>query len=344
MHGPTEAIIAVTLNCNARCVMCDIWKNNIQGELAAHEYAALPASLRSINITGGEPFLRPDLAEVLRVIRRTCPKARLVISTNGFLENRYVPILREVLTTIPDLGIRLSIDGLGEVHDRVRGVRGGFAKCLRVLDTLKGLGVRDLGFNLTILEQNLDQILPVYNLTQSLGIELGVTVATDSSLYFGQNKEALRPKDRDTLSLQLATLTALEYRQWQPRRWFRGWFEKELLTYILEKQRPLPCEAGRSFFYLDSLGTVYACHLLPGRLGNLRTQSFQQLWDGSTAAAVRRQIQDCQKCWMACTARPSMTTHLLEVIPQVLLDKVQAHLTPMPAPKAPQLAPGVELP
>ena len=70
---PTDAIIAVTMNCNSRCVMCDIWKNEIEGEMAPGEYAKIPVSLKGINITGGEPFLREDLPEILSVMQSRCP-------------------------------------------------------------------------------------------------------------------------------------------------------------------------------------------------------------------------------------------------------------------------------
>ena len=57
-RGPATAIIAVTLNCNARCTMCDIWKNQMKDELRPEEFAKVPSGLRDINLSGGEPFLR----------------------------------------------------------------------------------------------------------------------------------------------------------------------------------------------------------------------------------------------------------------------------------------------
>ena len=82
---PTNAIIAITLNCNSKCTMCDIWKNNIKNELHAKDYLKLPSSLKDINLTGGEPFLRTDIADIIKNIKSACPNARLIINTNGFL-------------------------------------------------------------------------------------------------------------------------------------------------------------------------------------------------------------------------------------------------------------------
>ena len=58
---PVDAVLAVTYRCNARCTMCGIWSSKPVAELPPAAYARLPASLRDVNLTGGEPFLRDDL-------------------------------------------------------------------------------------------------------------------------------------------------------------------------------------------------------------------------------------------------------------------------------------------
>ena len=71
----TDAVLAVTYRCNARCKSCDVWKlpQGGEGELSPEEFELLPDTLRNINVSGGEPFMRPDLAEVVAaetVVRR----------------------------------------------------------------------------------------------------------------------------------------------------------------------------------------------------------------------------------------------------------------------------------
>lgn len=111
LKRPTHAIISVTLNCNSRCSMCDIWKNNIQNELLPIDYFKLPDSLKDINITGGEPFLRPDIEEIINNIKKACPRARLIINTNGFLPQNIENKIKRILQIDPDIAIRLSLDG-----------------------------------------------------------------------------------------------------------------------------------------------------------------------------------------------------------------------------------------
>ena len=80
---PIDAVVAVTYRCNSRCIMCNIWQIKNFPEINYEEYLKLPSSLRDINISGGEPFLREDLVDIVRVIKRACPKAKITISTNG---------------------------------------------------------------------------------------------------------------------------------------------------------------------------------------------------------------------------------------------------------------------
>jgi radical SAM protein with 4Fe4S-binding SPASM domain len=324
--NPTSAVVAVTLNCNARCVMCDIWKQRSVGEMQPLAYRNLPASLREINLSGGEPFLRQDLPEVIAAIRQACPQARLVISTNGLLVDRMLQMAPRLLELGSALAVRVSVDGLEETHDRLRGMPGGFARALRGLEGLKEAGVQDLGVGMTLLAENVAQVSQVYQLAERLGVEFSVTLASDSPIYFGEGKARLRPHAQGELLSQLRRLAWNEYRHRQPKRWFRAWFERELAQYALHGQRPLACDAGRGFFYLDPQGSVFCCHLLPHRLGSLREEGWASLWLSAEAQAARQEVAGCQACWMVCTARAQMRRNLPRIGVQALVGKIRAHL------------------
>ena len=80
------------------------------------------------------------------------------------------------------------------------------------------------------------------------------------------------------------------------------------------------------FFYLDSKANVYACHILPSRLGNLRDESFEAIWHGQEAERYRRELEGCEKCWMVCTAESAMRQNLVQVGLQAASGKLRAHL------------------
>ncbi|HWN80465.1 MAG TPA: radical SAM protein, partial [Candidatus Udaeobacter sp.] len=121
-YNPRSAVIAVTLGCNSKCKTCDIWMIKPENELKPSDYRRLPRSLTHINVSGGEPFLRDDLPEIVRVMREVTVNPRIVISTNAILPERTERIMRE----IPDAAVRISIDGIGEAHDTTRGVPGNY--------------------------------------------------------------------------------------------------------------------------------------------------------------------------------------------------------------------------
>lgn len=326
MMQPTDAIVAVTLNCNSRCVMCDIWKNDISGEMSPAEYKALPRSLKEINITGGEPFLREDLAEILAVIRARCPGVRLVMSTHGFMTDRIRRLAKDLKHVAPDLAIRVSIDGVEKTHEAVRGIPGGFQKDMESLSILKETGFTDLGIAMTVMDSNVSEIERVSDLAKTLGVDFSITVATDSEVYFGEGKELLRPDDGDDLRRGFEHLIRQHFLSFRPRSVARAWFQKSLLDYSEGRGRALACDAGRGFFYLDSRANVYACHILESKLGSLRASSWDAIWSGELADQQREALEGCEKCWMVCTAKSAMRQNLWQIGVQATTGKLRAHL------------------
>jgi MoaA/NifB/PqqE/SkfB family radical SAM enzyme len=179
---------------------------------------------------------------------------------------------------------------------------------------------------MTILKENVGEVTQVYQLAEALQVEFSVTIASDSPIFFGSGKSCLRPQNEAELIKQLQFLINSEYRRMHPKRWFRAWFERGLLRYALQGKRSLPCDAGQGFFYLDPYGSVYCCHILPYRLGSLREQKWPALWQTPQAQVARRQVEGCETCWMVCTARTQMSKSLLHIGPQILSDKLKAHI------------------
>jgi MoaA/NifB/PqqE/SkfB family radical SAM enzyme len=324
--SPSDAIVAVTLNCNSRCVMCDIWKNEIQGEMRPSEYEMLPISLREINITGGEPFLREDLPEILTVIRRRLPGVRLIVSSHGFMTERIRRLAKELKRVVPDLALRISIDGLEPTHQKVRGIPGGFAKDMESLAVLRESGFNDLGIAMTVMKENVREIQDVHRLSERLGVDFSITIATESDVYFGKGKDSLRPDDGEDLRKGFEYLIGRHFRSFRPRSVARAWFEKSLYDFTRGQGRALACDAGSGFFYLDSMANVYACHILSSKLGNLRETSFDEIWEGSEAERYRRELAGCEKCWMVCTAKSAMRRNLVTIGLEATLGKAKAHL------------------
>ena len=187
--NPTDASIILTYRCPMRCVMCNIWKNptNQKEEIQASDLRSLPP-LRFINLTGGEPFIREDLPEIVE----ECYKhsSRIVISTSGWFEDRVI----ELAKRFPNIGIRISIEGLSQKNDELRGRPGGFDKGLRTLLTLKQMGLKDIGFGCTVSNNNSADMLSLYQLSLSLGMEFA-TAAFHNSYYFHKDDNRITNRD-----------------------------------------------------------------------------------------------------------------------------------------------------
>ena len=162
---PTDASIILTYRCPMKCKMCNIWFNPTKkdDEIKAADLRTLPR-LKFINLTGGEPFVREDLAEIVEECYKHTD--RIVISTSGWFEDKVVALAKQ----FPNIGIRISIEGLSCKNDELRGHAGGFDKGLRTLLTLKQMGLKDIGFGCTVSNNNSKDMLSLYQLSLSTPI------------------------------------------------------------------------------------------------------------------------------------------------------------------------------
>ena len=187
---PTDASIIVTYRCPMHCQMCNIWAHPSKPseEITAHDLEKLPR-LKFINITGGEPFVRDDLDDIVRVCFSRAP--RIVISTSGWLSDRIIALARR----FPNIGIRISIEGLAQKNDELRGRQGGFDRALSTLLTLREMGVKDIGFGCTVSNHNSTDMLALYRLARELRMEFA-TAAFHNSFYFHKHDNVITNRDQ----------------------------------------------------------------------------------------------------------------------------------------------------
>ncbi len=322
---PTDASIITTYRCQMQCKMCDIWKNpsDKESEITPQELEILP-SLKFINITGGEPFLRQDLDEIVEVALSKAP--RIVISTSGWHVERIVALAEK----FPNIGIRVSIEGLEQKNDELRGRTGGFDRGLKTLRTLKEMGIKDIGFGITVSNKNSADMLQLYDLSKSLEMEFA-TAAFHNAYYFHKGDNIITNKDEviDNFHELIEHLM----RDNHPKSWFRAFFNLGLINYIRNGKRMLPCEAGTTNFFIDPVGEVYPCNGLEERywkesMGNIRkAASFEELWFSDQAQKVRNQVRRCPKnCWMVGTAAPVMKKYIRHPALWVAKNKIRSLL------------------
>ena len=318
---PIDAVLAVTYRCDGRCVMCDIWKQSRGVELPAAAYDRLPASLRYVNLSGGEPFLREDLPEIVSRVRAACPRADMVISTNGLRTEPIGTAMREILKRDPGIGVAVSIDGVGRLHDEVRGVDGAYERAVDTVQRLKSLGMSNLRVAFTLMGVNTLDLGRVYDLSREWGVQFTCAAAHASEHYFGGRRDAFS-MEMALVREQVRRVAAAELRSFNPKRWARAYFLAGLYRYAKGDKRALPCYAAEDFFFMGPNGDVYACNVRSNLMGNLAEQSFDQLWRNARADAARAAVKHCREnCWMICTVRTAMLRHRWRVLGWTLLHK-----------------------
>ena len=305
---PTSAFLAVTLLCNARCVMCDIWKHRGIDFLTPDVYKKLPPSLTMVDLTGGEPFLRPDMASVVRVVKDSCPRARILITTNGFLHHSIEKQIDDIVDADPNIAFRLSLDGGPEMHEKIRRIPQAFQKVTHTIDLLKRKRVKDIGIIYTLMKQNKHEMEQVYKYSKLQNIQFSLNVVHDSPVYFGTKKEHLRPEPSEVKQL-FEQLFVSQLQSINPRDWAKAWFNKQSYYYMMTHHRALPCGAGENFFYMDPFGSVFMCHLKMWPIGNLGTQSFDEIWNSKARNMRIPFAHNCNDCWIVCTAKDEIRKH-----------------------------------
>lgn len=316
-----DAVITVTYMCNSRCIQCNIWQYKGPQPLDSKEYLKVPASLRTINISGGEVFLRPDLADVVENIKRAAPNAKFKISTNGFTVELGRKRLQEIIERIgvKDLAIVVSIDGDEQKQFEVRRIPEGYQKNMEFIKMVRELGINDVTIAFTAGDYNIDQLMKMYQTSKDLGTEFTCAVLHNSDHYFQitTNHIDKLAKFRD----EFMKLIRAELSTWNPKRWVRAFFEYGIIFFLLRKERLLPNYAGRKAFFLDPNGFVYASDASGKPMGNIKDHdSFQQLLDTEDAQKVVAKEAD-NKHWMICTVRTAIQSHPFKVIYWILKSK-----------------------
>ncbi len=296
---PTSAVLAVTYRCNSRCETCDIWKKDASSEIAPDDFRRLPDGLRNINISGGEPFLRDDLVDIVRVLREKYPKACLVISTNGLTPER---IEREV-RKMERVGVRVSIDAVGALNDEVRGVRGAFDLAVETVDRLLNVGVKDLGISSTISQRTVGSLRELRELAESRGIEFVTNLVHSSPTYFGKHDDKIPA--REDLERELVWLRERELSSRRPKDWFRAYLTDGMLDQLAGKKRRIRCYAGRCIFFMEPNGDIYPCNIWSEKMGNILEESYEEMV--ARSEAMFEEVDRCGiQCWMSCTVAPAM--------------------------------------
>ena len=169
-NPPLISTFQLTHLCNLKCKMCNLWRDPQRGTLVLNDFRSIIAGLGDlgccyVSLSGGEPLLIKDISSYLNFAKKHIPYVNLV--TNGYLLDE--KFARQLNHTRIDM-VSISIDGLENTHDQIRGLKGSFAKAVEAIVNLKRFSSRTrVTVNTVISPWNIDEIIPLNKLTNQLG-------------------------------------------------------------------------------------------------------------------------------------------------------------------------------
>jgi len=288
---PRTLRVELTNHCNLRCKMCGIWAENPKRTLEPATVAtvlAAPvfAALRVVSLTGGEPFLLPDLLDYYREVRRVRPHAHVNVSSNGYYSDRTLDFL--AATDPNSVSLTISYDGIRS-HDLVRGVVGSAARLLAT-----ATAVRDrfphvpLSLKLTINNDNYGEIVDTAAQCRALGIPFRFKTLEKLKCHQNRYPAEITGPDysaemRDAVRAQAEQV--LEAGGETNRRYVR-----DLVAKFSGSSPACHCSARTLFLGVD--GEVFLCRKKDA-IGNVFERPVETIWDADDRAVRLREMRAC---------------------------------------------------
>lgn len=345
---PIHLTLFVTRRCNARCPFCfylqdtNLCNENVD-EMSLEEYQKLSASLGDLlwlSISGGEPFLRKDLAEICRTFYKNNRPSIILIPTNGIATDKIEQTTREILEDCPKsvITVKLSIDGPPALHDSIRGFSGAFDAVMRTYEALKGLPVRhknfELGINTVFCRDNQDVMDDVIGIVASMkGIRTHTISLARGDIGNGDMKDV----DLSKYESAINRLKDMLHKGETPVYSFKGARIKAAQD-VIQRQlihrtastntRQLPCYAGRINLVATESGALYPCEnfnasFLLGNLRDFNCDASKLLAAGQAGDIIDRIGREC-----FCTHECFMMTNILfnpALYPRLLVETLRLH-------------------
>lgn len=314
----------VTFGCNAKCVMCDSWQLPTSGDLTLDEirniYGQLPP-MDVVRLTGGEPFVRRDFPQIFQSALDALQPLWMHVSSNGFLTERIVNFCQQRDTSVP-LELAISIDGVGDYHNRIRGHTMAWQTAWKTLNQLAPLRKRlqlSLTVNQTVADnQGLEEYERLHEYLQPLEIEHHVIVAYAESATYSLERDRKIENDanfyptfaeldrtqlEDMLRLAEQHARHLPLHRRLPRLYYLRGLKRRLPGGAT--RRPPVCQALHTHLRLFPNGDVPVCQFNSQIVGNLQKQAFHEVWMSVMAAEQRQWVRNCAGCWAECEVAPS---------------------------------------
>lgn len=319
---PLTITYSVTNMCQSRCKTCYIWKVYLndrkkrQEELKIQEIEKIFKSIGHIyffNISGGEPFLRKDLPEIVELACKYLKPGVIHVPTNGIASKVIEKKTKKILETMKNndcnipFTIKPSFDAVGKKHDEIRGVKGNFKKVIETVKRLKKLqriyGNLDVGLGTVISKFNIDinTLKDVSDYAKKLDVDSYINeIAEQRSELFTLDKDITPSSEDYKRAINYFKNFKTKKKLSKYTQAFRIVYYDLVVRILKERRQVIPCYAGISNAHISPYGDVWPCCVLGYNksMGNLKDMNydFKKIWYSKKANEIRKYIRK-KKCY-----------------------------------------------
>jgi MoaA/NifB/PqqE/SkfB family radical SAM enzyme len=324
---PFSLVVSVSFRCNSRCRTCDVWRKP-NDDLSLDEWTRIFQKIGRgpiyLTFTGGEPFLRKDLPDVVIAAYRHCRPEYITIPTNGILTPRIADGVARICENARGsrIGINLSLDGIGKEHDDIRLVPGNWEKSIATWRILKDMQRKHpnlvLSIHTVISKFNAQRFREIYAGLQPLAPDSYITEVAEERVELDTVGLDITPLAQDYapvadfLSERAHATPARGLARFTQS--FRARYYQLAKNTLLEQRQVIPCFAGWASGHIAPNGDVWSCCIRAEPVGNLRKTDYdlRPIWfeQVGTLGNLRRSIAagECA-CPMANASYANMLSH-----------------------------------
>lgn len=306
LSRPRELNFPITDNCNARCVMCNVWKENVTDDLSAEDISSILKQdffqdLQHVGLSGGEPMLRQDILEIIGAFLTLPDLKSISVTSHGFNTRRHEKFLEPARRLCSERGVtfvlNLSLDGIGVVHDKVRGIPGGFEKTMETLRHARSCGIA-VRAQCTVSRINVFHLPAIQAFAEAEGLDVTYRAATRIERL--GNSEitdtfSLSENERSFFADFLESDAVVK----STRNPARRLFYKSLVKMLVDgAERTAPCYYQNEGALLSSRGELFHCSISEFKIADAKHDDLSGEYF-SPAADLKRQAllnEICRSC------------------------------------------------
>ncbi len=320
---PMNYTVSLTYKCNSRCKTCNIYKKKSE-ELQVSDYEKIFKKLGKrpywITLSGGEPFLRNDLVDICKVIYDNSKPAIINIPSNGILTNKIVANVKAITEHCKksQIIINLSVDGIDEQHNKIRGVQDNYNKVMNTFKQLKKMKKTNLaiGFHTVISRYNVDDFAGIANKLMQINPDSYITEIAEERVELDTMFSGITPSEISYRSAADFLIHRIKNQKFKGvnkiTQAFRIEYYQLVKKVLRQKRQIIPCYAGITSAQIAPNGDVWVCCIKAKSFGNLRENNynFKKIWFSKSIKNERKAIKN-KTCYCP-LANASYTNMLMD--------------------------------